>query len=156
MNNKSGYTATRDKSVGDVAVDGLLTGLLAGVLMGVFLVAADWMAGINPAETLSRFDPGVGTSPLAGGLFHLALSGLYGVVFALVYRVLVRRWPALGRLGWLLGAAYGLLLWSAAQAVLVTGFNASLDAVPAMLFALAHVLYGAVLGLSLARVERAS
>ncbi len=153
MTRESSYSEQRDKTTGDVAVDGLLTGLLAGVVMGVFLVAADWVAGISPAETLSRFDPGAGASPLAGGLFHLALSGLYGVVFALVFRVLVRRWPALGRFGWLLGAVYGLLLWSAAQAVLVTGFNESLGAVPTTLFALAHVLYGAVLGLSLARVE---
>lgn len=155
MTKESSYTEQRDKTVGDVAVDGLLSGLLAGLVMGVFLILADWAAGISPAATLSRFDPAAGASPVVGGLFHLALSGLYGVVFALVFRVLMRRWPELGRFGWLIGAGYGVLLWLAAQAVLVTGFNETLGSVPTLLFALAHVLYGAVLGLSLSRVEHA-
>lgn len=153
MTKDSSYIGRRDKTAGDVAVDGLLAGLLAGLMMGVFLVLADWLAGISPAATLSRFDPAANASPVVGGLFHMALSGLYGVVFALVFRVVLRRWPALGRYGWLLGAAYGLVLWLVAQAVLVTGISGSLGDVPALLFALAHVLYGAVLGLTLARME---
>ena len=154
MTRERSYSEQRDKTAGDVAVDGLLSGLLAGLVMGVFLVLADWLAGISPAETLRRFDPAASASPIVGGLFHLALSGLYGVVFALVFRVLVGRWPALGRFGWLLGAVYGVALWLGAQAVLVTGVSEALGDVPTALFALAHVLYGAVLGVTLARVER--
>lgn len=154
MTRESSYLKRRGKTAGDVAVDGLLSGLLAGLLMGVFLVLADWLAGISPADTLSRFDPAANAQPLVGALVHLALSGLYGVVFALVFRLLLRRWPRLGRFGWLLGAAYGLLLWLAAQAVLLTGINEALGELPALLFALAHVLYGAVLGLTLGRLER--
>jgi uncharacterized BrkB/YihY/UPF0761 family membrane protein len=105
---------------------------------------------------LSRFDPAAQSSPLVGGLLHLALSGLYGVVFALLFRVLLKRRPVAVRWAWLVGAGYGVVLWLAAQAVLLTGLNASLGAVPTTLFALAHVLYGAMLGLSLARVEHVS
>lgn len=154
MTRESSYVALRHKSAGDVAVDGLLAGLFAGVVMGVFLVAADWLTGIPPAETLRRFDPGAGASPLVGGLFHLAVSGLYGVVFALVYRLLRRRWPRLARYGGVLGAGYGVLLWLGAQVVLVSGLNEALDAVPTVLFAVAHVVFGAALGLSLDRLER--
>lgn len=153
MTRNKSYGTLGDKSTGDVAVDGLLAGLLAGLIMGVFLVTADWMAGIGPVETLSRFDPGVNASPVVGGLFHLALSGLYGVVFALGFRLLIRLRPGIGQWGWLVGAAYGVGLWLAAQAVLVTGFNEALGTVPTYLFALAHILYGVVLGLSLARIE---
>lgn len=156
MTKESNYVAQREKTAGDVAVDGLLSGLLAGLVMGVFLVLADWTVGINPAETLRRFDPAANASPVVGALFHLALSGLYGVVFALVFRVVMRRWPAVSRYGWLLGAAYGAALWLGAQTVLVTGVSDALVDVPTALFALAHVLYGAVLGLALARVERAA
>jgi hypothetical protein len=156
MTKDSSYTERHNKTAGDVAVDGLLAGLLAGAVMGVFLVVADWLAGISPADTLSRFDPAAQSSPLVGGLLHLALSGLYGVVFALLFRVLVKRRPVVVRWAWLVGAGYGMVLWLAAQAVLLTGLNASLGTVPTALFALAHVLYGAMLGLSLARVEHVS
>lgn len=155
MTRENSYLQQRDKSAGDVAVDGLLAGLLAGLVMGAFLVVADWIAGISPAETLGRFDPGAETSAFVGTLFHLALSGLYGVVYALVFRVLVRRWPAIGRYGWLLGAGYGFLLWLGAEAAFVGGLNTAVGAIPTTLFILAHVLFGAVLGLVLARLERA-
>jgi hypothetical protein len=154
MTKDSSYAERHNKMAGDVAVDGLLAGLLAGVVMGVFLVLADWLAGISPADTLSRFDPAAEGSPLVGGLLHLALSGLYGVAFALLFRVLLKRWPAVGRWAWLVGVGYGLVLWLGAQTVLVTGISEELGNVPALLFALAHVLYGAVLGLMLARLER--
>lgn len=154
MTESKNYTLGRQKSAGDVAVDGLLAGLLAGALMAALLVLAEFFAGTGVTETLGRFDPSGSGAPMAGVLFHLAVSGIYGVVFALVFRFLARRRPRLLRHGWLIGGAYGVLLWAAARFVFVSSFNNSLAETAALLFLLAHILFGLVLGLLLTRMER--
>jgi hypothetical protein len=81
-------------------------------------------------------------------VLHLAVSGTYGLVFALV-------WFIISRLGgfrpsnWmagLVGTAYGALLWLLAQTVLLPGTGSALLTIPTWQFALAHLLYGLVLG----------
>ncbi len=140
--------------MGDVAVDGLLAGLLAGLVMGVFLVVVEMLAGVGFAQALARFDPGGNQSAVSGTLFHLAVSALYGVIGALLFRVVQRRRPAWTSWGWLLGGLYGLVLWAVAQLVLVPGVYNTADVIPPLLFGLAHLLFGLVLGLLLMRLER--
>lgn len=154
MSQQQDYLAKRTKSIGDIAVDGLLAGLTAGVVMGVFLVVVELIAGVGVVEALARFDPGGSESAVAGALFHLAVSALYGVVGALVYRAVIGRSPSLAAWGWLLGGAYGLLLWGLAQVILVPGVYRTADVIPPLLFAMAHLLFGLVLGLLLTRLER--
>ena len=141
-------TTRLDTSAGDSAIDGLGGGLLAGLAMGVYLALAGWPGGEDPAQLFARFDLQAAPSPIVGGLIHLALSGVYGLVYGLLFWLLLRRLLA-GRPAWagaVTGAAYGLLLWLAADLILLPSANSMLQAVPGWAFATAHLLYGAILG----------
>lgn len=140
-----------ERSAGDTAVDGLLAGLAAGVVMVGVLVVVGWLLGEGPAVTLGRFDPVPAGRWLPGLTTHLAVSAVYGLLFALVVAGVVRLWPALARWMWLLGLGYGLLLWGMAQSVLLPGVESPLLAIGALQLAPAHATYGLLLGVLLAR-----
>ena len=111
--NKSGW--------GDAAVDGLISGVAAGLLMAVFLLVAGGLGGKSVADVLRQFDPGARPAPLTGAVTHLAVSGVYGILFASLWRPLGRVW---GRLpAWLVGLAYGLLLWLLAATITAARAN---------------------------------
>src|SRR5439155_8205458 len=86
---------------GDAAVDGLISGVAAGLLMAIFLLAAGWIGGRGLADVLRQFDPGPVPAPLTGAITHLAVSGVYGILFASLWRPLKRAWARLP--AWLLG-----------------------------------------------------
>lgn len=151
MANGTGFVTHRKKTVGDVAVDGLLAGMTAGLVMGVLLILFGLLGGTSPLQMLGRFDPADGGSAAIGGLLHLAVSGIYGILFAIFLRFLTARWVALRRNGWLIGAGYGLALWLAAQFVFLPGLNTALTEITPLYFALAHLAYGAVLGYIMGR-----
>ena len=66
------------KSLGDLAVDGLLLGLAAGAMMVAFLLVAGMLDGVAPAAVLARFGlPGSATA-VTGLLGHLAVSAVLG------------------------------------------------------------------------------
>ncbi|MCA1553229.1 MAG: hypothetical protein LC737_02500 [Chloroflexi bacterium] len=149
----SNVLATYGKAnVEDVAVDGLLAGFGAGVLMALYLVGASLLSGDNLLTLLGRFDSIGQTSPAVGVLTHLAVSGIYGIVFALVVRFVLRarRFPS-----WLVGVLYGLLLFGIAQAVILPRAAVALQDIPMLNFAIAHLIYGLALGLLLARYRAA-
>jgi hypothetical protein len=130
---------------GDTAVDGLLAGVGGGVVMALYLGLAGLWLGEGFVVMLGRFDPGLAGSPFVGGLAHLAMSAIYGILFALSWRLLLHRW--LGRVSlWLTGLAYGLILFLAATAVGLPLSDSPLREIPALHFAAAHVIYGAALG----------
>ena len=143
--------ALRNKKVGDMAVDGLLAGILGGLAMAVYLVLSSFLNGASPAVTLGRFDPSLQGVWLPGVLAHLAVSAVYGVIFALLFALPIRRWPALRRFGWLVGLAYGLILMALAQGVLLPATGSPLLQMGAIHLALAHALYGVVLGYEVSR-----
>ena len=97
----------KHKTMGDTAVDGLLAGILAGLGMAAYLVLAGLLTGVAPAVMLGRFDPRQAGNWLTGSVAHLAMSGVYGIIFALLFWGLVRLRPSLARWGWLLGLALG-------------------------------------------------
>ena len=138
------------ESWGDTAVSGLLAGIVAGVVMAGFLIAAGFAGGGTVAEALSRFGAGEGTSPLGGLLTHLAVSGVYGIVWAnllcIVRRLILA--PA-----WLVGLAYGLLLFLVAQGIFLVN-PTLLTGIPPLQFLIAHGVYGLTLGLSMRRKDR--
>lgn len=133
-------------TTGDVAVDGLLAGVIAGGVMAGYLVLSGLLAGIEPLQTLARFASPAGASVLAGILVHLSLSAVYGIVFGVIYRLLGGGRLAGRGAGTLLGLGYGLVLLLLAQGVTLALPNAPLRAVPAGHLAVAHGIYGAVLG----------
>ena len=132
---------------GDAAVDGLLSGVVAGLLMALFLLGAGWIGGQSWDWVLRQFDPGAAPAPLTGLVTHLAVSGVYGLLFASLWRPLARWW---GRLpAWLAGLVYGLLLWLLALTVTAARANLGqgwLQGFPPAQLAAAHLLYGLALG----------
>jgi hypothetical protein len=140
------------KSVGDWAVEGLLDGIGAGIIMLAVVVAFEFVRGVAPLVTLGYFDlgpdlKGAAASPLIGGLTHLAVSGVYGIVFGIVGMLVARTFA--GRMNpvvWLtLGAIYGLLLFGIAQWIVLPRTNFPLELVPIWTFGFVYVLYGLVL-----------
>ena len=145
----------RELSVGDAVIDGLFTGLLAGLGMAAVLVLAGWTGGEQPAQVLGRFAPQQLNAPLSGFLLHLAVSGIYGMVYGVIWMLVLRLRgfrPSLP-VALVSGAAYGLLLEGLAQAVLLPGSGSALGQTPFWHLALAHLVYGIILGLLLYRVR---
>lgn len=136
----------RQTSAGDAAVAGLLRGLVAGLAMAAFLVAAGLPRGQGPASTLATFTVSgqpVADNALTGLLGHLAVSGVYGLIWGLIWRLVSRRVsiPA-----WLGGLVYGLLLWGIAQP-LMHSVGSSLAQIAPWALLGSHLIYGLVLGL---------
>lgn len=151
MANGTSFVTPRKKTIGDVAVDGLLAGMAGGLVMGVVLVLLGLLDGTGPLQTLGRFDPANSGSAAVGGLLHLAVSGIYGVFFAIGYHILSRRWPGINRYGWLLGAIFGVGVWLAAQLIFLPGLDSALADLAPSFFALGHLVYGLVIGYLMGR-----
>ncbi|MGH2543275.1 MAG: hypothetical protein ACRDIB_10770, partial [Ardenticatenaceae bacterium] len=131
-----------------VAVDGLLSGLGGAVVMAAYLWVGGIVSGLAPG---TLFDHLTGETPstLTQLLTHLAVGAVYGALFALAYRLVRRLWKS-GPL-WPVAGAYGVLLWLAAEILLLPGTGSPLPTVAQAHFAVAHLLYGLVLGLLLTR-----
>ena len=134
------------RSAGDAAVDGLLAGIGAGLLMAAYLVVAGLLSGNGPAEVLGGFDPGQSGSAVLGLLTHLAVSGIYGVLFAVAFRAITRRWPSARRLNWLFGLLYGALLFLVAQFIILPTGNSPMAGTAVPHVVIAHLLFGLLLG----------
>jgi hypothetical protein len=137
---------TKEKtSFGDAAVSGLFNGLVAGAAMAVYLVLAGLLLG-HGAGFMSYFATGAVVSPQLGTLAHLGVSGIYGILYALLLRGM--RFAKFTTVpGWAMGFAYALLLWLVAVLVVLPGPGALLKSIPAVHFLVAHGVYGLVLGL---------
>lgn len=146
---KNSSILTNDKlQAGDAAVKGLFNGFIAGIGMAVVLVAAGLVSGVPAASTLAQFTPTLNSSLVTGVLAHLAVSGIYGLVFGLLWST-VHRWIRVDSGLWqaiLAGTAYGFLLWLGAQYILLPTTGAALGSLPAGQFLLAHLAYGLILG----------
>jgi hypothetical protein len=133
-------------TAGDAIVAGLFAGLLAGLVMLAYLVITELVVGQSSMTVLGWFASGNNGVPLLGGLMHLAVSGVYGSFYGLIRYATPGRWRS--RLpGWLSGVIYGLLLFALAELFLLPGTGSPLLAIPAANFAVAHIVFGLVLGL---------
>ncbi len=128
-------------TAGDAAVDGLIQGLLAGALMLIYLVVIGWSRGWAFSDTLGLFATDAAAGLFLGGLAHLAVSGIYGAAFSLVFRRLRGSVWALAA-----GFGYGLFLIVIATYVLIPGSGSSLASVETVHFITAHLVYGLTLG----------
>lgn len=139
-------------TLGDSAVDGLLAGTGAGVLMALYVIVAGLLQGQSLASLMAQFDPSPSPSPFTGALAHLAVAGVYGALFAVLWRWLQKLWNRAP--GWLAGAAYGLVLCTLALAVLrlpAARPEGWLAAIGPLHLAVAHLVYGLALGYVLGR-----
>jgi hypothetical protein len=139
------------QTFGDAAVDGLVAGVLAGLAMAVYLAVIGLARGEALGLTFGRFDTGAARSPLTGALVHLAVAGVYGVVYGLG-RGLLNRSRGLGSVpGWLTGAAFGLAIWAVAHVLILPGTQSPLRELSPLVFLPAHLVYGVPLGMVFAR-----
>lgn len=138
-------TGTHSNTAGDAAVDGLIGGVIAGIGMALFLVVVQWLGGESPVQLLTRFSVGT-PSPVVGALLHLAVAGIYGIGFGILYRFAPRALKLARGPSVVMGVVYGLVVFFLAETILLPGAGSALLAIPAVTFALAHVLYGGVLG----------
>ncbi len=131
-------------STGDAAVSGLFSGLQGGVAMAVVIVIFSLLAG-QGLGYLGYFSAGAPVQPILGLVGHLAVSAIYGMLYALG-----RRWLRLERLswlpGWLAGLAYGLGLWVLAILVILPAAHSLFLSISWTVFFTGHVVYGLVLG----------
>lgn len=132
----------RSKSLGDLAVDGLLWGLGAGFIMVAFLLGMGMVEGVAPAAVLVRFGLSDSATAVTGLLGHLAVSAVLGLLWGVLYGSILRRLPLPP---WVSGIAYGLVLYGGA-ALFVVGVTGLAGFAPWQLL-VAHVVYGVTLGL---------
>jgi hypothetical protein len=144
--NAYGY---RDISTGDAAVDGLAGGVVAGVLMAVYLEAAGLMMGESLGRMLGRFNPQEGDPLWIAFLLHLAVAGVYGILFGILYRtaVILRKDLLAPLPSAVLGLVYGILLLVLARGVLLPGAGSALMEIPLLHFGIAHLIFGISAGL---------
>lgn len=74
--------------VSDVAIDGLLAGVAAGIAMAIILELTSLITGASLGSMLARLDPSGTLSSINGLLAHIAVSGIYGLVFGIVYKMI--------------------------------------------------------------------
>lgn len=147
------HLAEEERTKGDTAVDGLIAGVAAGLVMALFLALAGFLSGTEPQVTMGYFDPAQAGDWRTGLLGHLAVSAIYGVVFALLMRLAVWIRPSFFQQSWLWGIAYGLVLHGLATGVMFTTVATSLTRIAAWQIGAAHLLYGLVLSLWLLRSQ---
>lgn len=145
MNSSKPLTQTQT-SFGDTAIDGLIDGALAGAAMAVYLMFAAILSGQDPLKILAGFDLGQWTSPLQGGALHLAAAAMYGLIFSIATRLILRDKPINRWASRSIGLAYGLLLWLIAPSLSRGSIEALLGVVISLHVLIAHVIFGAVIG----------
>ena len=87
-------------TIGETAVDGLISGIWAGIAMAFFIIIAGWMAGDSLLVSVRRFSINPTTTPLITVITHVAISAVYGLLFALIIIAISRfvrptRWISL-------------------------------------------------------------
>jgi len=130
-----------------------LEGVVAGMVMAMLAMGARLMQGRPPwmpvkliAATVEgpvAVEGGTGTI-VVGGMIHMMMSALFGVLFR----------PVLTMLGWrgspplpVAGILYALGIFAANESVTLPLVNPTMARrMPALLFALGHVAYGMTLG----------
>jgi uncharacterized membrane protein YagU involved in acid resistance len=108
--------------------DGLYGGLIAGLMSAIFyaVVAVAWLRDATltgffaqPALALAPFHAAPATPLLAcfGFVLYLGIAAIFGILYALAARRLPSTWQAPTSVLW--GLAYGLIVWSILNDVLV-------------------------------------
>jgi hypothetical protein len=138
----------KEVSFSEAIVDGLYAGVLAGLIMAAYLALTALLRSETLGVLFSRFDPTPQAAPLKGFLLHLAVSGVYGILFGLIW-FLVSNPPRSAPSAWqavLLGTVYAAGLFFLGWTILLPASGSSLRQLPGWDFGLAHLAYGASLG----------
>jgi len=150
MFNNRKETLVKPFEIGDSAIDGLFGGMLAGFVMEIYLTLSGLLSGLHLLDALTRFSPIQGLPPISGVLLHFAVSGIYGTIFGLVIHWVTRhqtRWY----LGWVAGLVYGVLQLLIVVVFILPNTDSAIGEIPLIHLAVAHLLFGLVLGLRIKR-----
>ena len=131
-------------STGDYAVSGLFCGLQAGVMMAAVIVIYSLAAGLG-FDYLGYFSTGAPIQPLLGLAGHLAVSAIYGMLYA-VSRHVTRLDRVVWLPGWLAGLIFACGLWILAVLVVLPAAQSMFLSIPWVVFFSGHIVYGLVLG----------
>ena len=142
MQNSTDTQLRTQASLSETAVEGLFAGLVGGIAMLLYLLAVGLLSAEGVSTTLDRFSIQAPPNPLQGALLHLAVSAIYGLFFGMVWSLLGRRVSS-----WMVAVLYALAIYLLAQFVLLPGAGSPLLEIALPYFALAHLVYGLVLGL---------
>lgn len=148
---KSDHISTKNYSLSDWAIDGLINGLVGGIAMLFVLTVLVLSSGGSPDGLLGSFSSVELASPVQGLISHLAVSSIYGVLYGVLIWPVLLRLSSAKLLGWLGGVIYGALLLYLAQVAILPGTNSPLAQLPFGQWALGHAVYGLVLGVLFAR-----
>ena len=143
---KTGQIFENKISLRTLAVDGLFYGLVSGAAMYLCLAAFALLSGESPAAVLEHFSIGELTSPWQGLFGHLAVSGIYGALFGALIWPVLRRISDRKIVSWLGGLAYAAFLLLLAHFAILPNTNSPLDILSYWQWAVAHGIYGLVLG----------
>lgn len=133
----------------DAVINGLFSGVAAGLVMILFLALSGLVTGHNFEILIGLFDPSGNNNPISGIAAHMAVSGVYGLLFGLLWKILKLAPRRL--MVWLGGMIFSLLIFAAAELLILPGSNSPLIQMPELLFGLAHLVYGFVLGFGFSR-----
>lgn len=140
------FTNQQD-GIGDNAVEGLFAGLLAGVGVGLFLLIVGLLSGNTIASLLQVSGADPAASPLEQLLMHLAITGVYGALFGVLYRLLAGlhrpRLPS-----WLFGLLYGVALLLITRLIVRSNVDMVLRLFTWPQLIGAHLVYGLLLGMN--------
>ena len=128
-------------TLGEMAVEGLFAGIAAGIVMLLYLMVSGMLSGDAASVMPGRFSIQVPPNPLQGALLHLAVSGIYGMLFGILWSLVggrVSSWPA--------GLLYALVIYLLGRFVLLPGAGSPLLEIAPLHFAIAHLVYGLGLG----------
>ncbi len=115
--------------------------------MLLFLILASWLNSGTPGEVIGMFDPAGSASILAGAAAHLAVSGVYGLIFGLLWRLIYLRRVRVP--GWLAGVLYGGLIYAAAELLIIPGSGSALLQISPVVFGIGNLIFGFTLGFGL-------
>ena len=110
--------------------------------MLVFLLASGLLAGEAPGLILSRFSIQTPANPIQGAFVHLAVSATYGMIFGMIWSLAGRRFSS-----WAVALLFAMAIYLLARFVILPANGSQLREIAPLPFALAHLVYGLVLGL---------
>jgi ABC-type transport system involved in multi-copper enzyme maturation permease subunit len=138
---KGDYYLNRKSSLGEMTTEGLFAGLVAGMVMLLYLLGSGLLSGGTVSLVMGRFSIQTPANPVQGAFLHLAVSATYGLLFGIIYTLLRRRFSS-----WILALLYALAIYLLAHFIVLPASSSRLLDLTPIHFALAHLVYGMVLG----------
>lgn len=138
---KGEYYSKRKSTFGEMTTEGLFAGLVAGIVMLLYLLGSGLLSGESVSLVLGRFSIQTPSNPVQGALLHLAVSATYGLLFGIIYTPLGRRFSS-----WILALLYASAIYLLAHFIVVPASGSRLLEIVPIHLALAHLIYGMVLG----------